>query len=343
MRTLIVYGDWLIKRQHFKRLYQENKEQKLKCGGLVGFFETLNALIDEVRPARVVVAWDGVESGIQKYAYYAPWQVQKQEQSDKLKRLITEGDLAPVTDREEHDQAIVRQKIKTQHMLENCFVRQLYTDTAEASDLIAAYTRQADQEGDEVFIYSREHEFYQLISENVKVLLPDRKLITVENYEEIVGYDRRNELMLRCFVGNESETVPGIKGMSRGRLIKYFPRLEDDKVSYDELCEYAELKSHENDIQVYQLVLGARDLLIRNARALNLEQPYLTQEDAYVINSMLHLPLSDDRTIDEAKRYFEVDGYGDYIAQSIDDFFSVFYSLMVSEREYRKTYNSIEL
>ena len=341
MRTLIIYGDWLIKRQHFKRLYQENKDQKLKCGGIVGFFQVLHELIYEIRPNRVVVAWDGLEVGILKYAYYPPWQLKRKEDAEKIKRFLVEGDLAPTTEHEEHEQAILRQKIKTQHMLENCFVRQLYTDTAEATDLIAAYVQQAEREADQIFIYSRPHEFYQLINDNVSIVLPDKMFITVENYESIIGYDRRNELMLTCFLGNESGTIPGIKGLSRKKLVKYFPVLENDKMSYQDMCDYAEIKSNEKHTQIYQIVLESKDILLRNSKALNLQNPYLTQEDRFLINQMLRLPLSNDRDIEEAKKYFQIDGYSNYINESIEDFFSIFYSLMVSEKEYRRVYNTI--
>jgi 5'-3' exonuclease len=299
-------------------------------------------LIHQLRPNRVVVGWDGIEAGINKYDFYPPWKIHKKEESEKIQRLIREGNLAPINDKEEHEQSILRQKIKIQHMLENCFVRQLYSDTAEACDLIAAYTIQSDDESDEVYIYSREHEFYQLISSNVSVVIPSKDVITLENYTEKVGYNLGNELMLRCFVGNESETVPGIKGLSRNRLVKYFPRLKDEKISYNEMCEYAEVEIEKNKIQTYELILGAKDILLRNSKVLNLKNPFLSQEGAYIIHQMLHLPLSEDRNINEAKSYFEIDGYADYINESIDDFMSVFYSLMVSEREYRKIYNTIK-
>lgn len=341
MRTLIVYGDWLVKRQHFKRLHQENKQQKLKCGGLVGLFQVLHELIYDIRPNRIVVAWDGLQVGVLKYAYYPPWQIQKKADSEKIQRFLLDGDLAAQNEDEEHEQAILRQKIKVQHMLENCFVRQLYSDTAEAADLIAAYVQQAEREADEILIYSRPHEFYQLVNHNVSVVLPDKTIITVENYDSIVGYDQRNELMLTCFVGNESGSVPGIKGLSRKKLVKYFPVLQNDKMSYQDMCEYAEIKSDENDIQIYRLVLEAKDILLRNARALNLQNPYITQEDGFLINQMLRLPLSSDRNIEEAKKYFHTDGYSDYINESVEDFFSIFYSLMISEKEYKKLYNTI--
>jgi len=88
MQTLILYGDWLVKRQHFKRLKYENKEQRLKCGGIVGFFEALNYLLHHVRPSRVVVAWDGMEAGDTKYKNYPPYHLEKQKEWEKRKATL---------------------------------------------------------------------------------------------------------------------------------------------------------------------------------------------------------------------------------------------------------------
>ncbi|MDG1949879.1 MAG: hypothetical protein P8J32_03605 [bacterium] len=341
MRTLILYGDWLVKRQHFKRIKYENKEQRLKCGGIVGFFEALHYLLNQERPKRVVIAWDGLEAGDIKYRHYPPMHLEKQAEWEKRKRLYVEEDNGVETEREEHDLAILRQINKCQRLLSECYVRQLISDKAEGTDMLAGYVNQAKKEGEQIVIFSREHEFYQLIDDNVSVMTPKMDTITKGNFKEKVGYDLENQLMLNCFVGNGF--VDGVERLSRDKIVKFFPTLQEEKFTYNEMCEEAESRQEEKDLVIFRQILESRDLLIRNAGLLNLKHPSLQSEDNEIINREIHLPLSEDRDIQTTISYFRTDGYEDYIDGKVEDFFSVFYSLMVNEREYRRNYNSIQL
>jgi 5'-3' exonuclease len=341
MQTLILYGDWLVKRQHFKRLKYENKEQRLKCGGIVGFYEALHFLLNQVRPRRVVVAWDGMEAGDIKYKYYPPLHLEKQEEWKKRKRLFTEEDNGVESEQEEHDLAILRQINKCQRLLSDCYVRQMISNKAEGTDMLAGYVNQATKEGERIVIFSREHEFYQLIDDNVSVMTPKMELITKGNFLDKVGYHLDNELMFNCFLGNSF--IDGVERLSRDKISKFFPSVKEEKVTYNQLCEEAENRQEEKGLVIFRQILESRDLLIRNAGLLNLEHPSLQSEDNEQINEQIHLPLSEDRDIQATINYFRVDGYADYINGNIEDFFSVFYSLMVNEREYRRNYNSIEL
>lgn len=341
MRTLIVYGDWLVKRQHFKYLTYENKQQRLKCGGIVGFFQALHYLINKLRPKRVVIGWDGMRAGELKYKDYQPWYLEREKDWKNREKLLVEQDLGPETEKEEHELEIIRQIIKTQRLMENCYVRQLYSEKAEAVDLISGYVNQAKKEADEIIIFSREHEFYQLIGGTISVMTPEMNHITEDNFTQKVGYHKDNELLLNCFLG--FGMIEGIKGARREKFIKFFPQLVDEKISYQELCKMAEQKQTESKRIFYEKVLGSIDILMRNAQVLNRLVPIISEADSIMLNQMNHLPLSGDRDINDTIRYFKTDGYEDYISGSLDNFFSIFYSLKVNEMEYRKMYDKIQL
>jgi len=257
------------------------------------------------------------------------------------KRLYIETDFGVETEREEHDLAILRQINKCQRLLDNCSVRQLISKKTEGTDMLAGYVNQSTKEGERIIIFSREHEFYQLIDDNVSVMTPKMNLITKANFQKKLGYNIENELMLNCFVGNSF--VDGVDRLSRDKIIKFFPIIKDEKYTYQQMCEEAEILQEEKSLIVYRQILESRDLLIRNASMLNLENPSLQLEDYEQISETIYLPLSEDRDIQTTISYFRSDGYEDYISGTIEDFFSVFYSLMVNEREYGRNYNNIQL
>jgi len=188
--------------------------------------------------------------------------------------------------------------------------------------MLAGYVNQSTKEGERIIIFSREHEFYQLIDDNVSVMTPKMNLITKANFQKKLGYNIENELMLNCFVGNSF--VDGVDRLSRDKIIKFFPIIKDEKYTYQQMCEEAEILQEEKSLIVYRQILESRDLLIRNASMLNLENPSLQLEDYEQISETIYLPLSEDRDIQTTISYFRSDGYEDYISGTIEDFFQCF-------------------
>ena len=71
MRTLLIDGNWLLKKNYHKRKLEEANGEK--CGGSYGFLDSLKAVINKILPCRVVVMWDGLSSGYLRYEIYKPY------------------------------------------------------------------------------------------------------------------------------------------------------------------------------------------------------------------------------------------------------------------------------
>ena len=77
MKTILVDGQWNLKRNHFKRKNYSAKGEL--CGGSFGFLESLKSVINQTLPDRVVVFWDGMNSGVLRYEVYKPYKAKRKE------------------------------------------------------------------------------------------------------------------------------------------------------------------------------------------------------------------------------------------------------------------------
>jgi 5'-3' exonuclease len=108
----------------------------------------------------------------------------------------------------------------------------------------------------QILIYSSDKDFHQLVDENVSVIRPsDGKLITIDNFKEVFGYTHKNALFFKCFEGDDSDNIDGVKGVGLKNLKTYFPRFFDEKYSLDMLIKEAEEKKKERPLKIYDKII----------------------------------------------------------------------------------------
>ena len=178
MLTLLIDGQWLLKKNYYKRKSEEANGEK--CGGSYGFIDSLRSVINKTLPDRVVVMWDGFNSGKLRYEIYKPYKANRKKSWDREKSaIITEG---MESAEEKEIVELLEQKLTIKNFLEELLIRHLEVDLIEADDLIAYYILSSKIPNEEIIIYSRDKDYLQLISPSVYVLRPDNlKLITIQN------------------------------------------------------------------------------------------------------------------------------------------------------------------
>jgi DNA polymerase-1 len=340
MKTLLVDGYWNLKRNFHKRRNLTAKGEN--CAGVFGFLDSLRLVITRHLPDRVVVMWDGFNAGKLRYEVYKPYKASKQKDWNKEKNMLASEWGGTADDRQDYD--IFTQKIKVQNFLENLFVRQVEVDYIEADDLIALYILNNQNVNEEIIIFSRDNDYYQLVSEKVSVLNPDNfNLITASNFQKILGYPIENELLLKCFEGDDSDDIGGVKGVSRKKMLKFFPELSKSKYLYKQLVDDAYESQKTKKLKIYDSVIKSQDILYRNAKLMNLKKPFFNKEAEKEIENVLHNTLSSDRSIGEAMKMFTQFGYLNFLDCEVDYFFTSFYRIMTKEKEYTNLINNLKL
>lgn len=344
MKTLIINGSWLLKKEHYINFYVKNETTKEKVGGIYGFFDTLRKVILFVQPTKVVIAWNGFYEGKHKYDFYSPWLLKKQEVWQKKEMyVIRDGNFLAGNKEDEAFYDILRQEEIVKNICEDLYIRQIEEEYSESLDLVAYYTLIAKHEEESVYIMSKSHDFYQLIDENVHCLIQNKEgfeIITHENFTKKNGYKVDNSLLINCFCGDGRGFVDGVKNISRKKIIHFFPFLAEDKYFYSQICEFIISQKNFEKKKFYSSFLSSSDTLKRNSRVLNMDRPFINKSAKKEIEKSLWHPLSIDRDIKETRSEFEKIMIKTRININMEEFFSPFYRFSINEKEFNKQYNS---
>lgn len=339
MKTLIIDGQWNLKRNFHKQKTLQSSNGNL-CGGVMGFIMSLKSVMNKVLPDRVVVAWDGFNAGKLRYNIYPKYKEKRKKDWENEERMIAnEGMTMDEDERQKFE--IFKQKILLKNILDELFVRQMEVDYIEADDLIAQYVLKSEEDDEQIYIYSRDRDFLQLISDKVFIINPDNLwALDRKTYEEKYGYTVDNELLFKCFDGDDGDDIDGVFGITRETLIKYFPNMKKEKYLYDRLVEECYEAKKDKKIgkrKIYDKIIEAQDVLYRNAKLINLKKPFLNSEARKLVDIVKHGTLDDTREISSAISLFTQEGLMMYVGQEFaGNFFAPFYMLMTKEKEYSK-------
>lgn len=335
MKTLLVDGQWNLKR-NFKKRQELKTSTGYLCGGSFGFIESLKTAMNRVMPDRVVVMWDGFHSGKLRYDIYPPYKANRNKDWEKTQKAIATDGLYNPQDLERVE--MLKQKIQVQNYLDELYVRQAEVDLIEADDLIAQYILRSKSDDEEIIVFSRDKDYLQLISDKVSVMTSDSAFfVNKEEYESKYGHIIDNELLFKCFEGDKSDKIEGVKGITRETLIKYFPNIKKEKYLYSRLVEESLEAQKKKKLKIYDKVLESESILYRNARLMNLKKPFLNDEAINKVDAVKHGILGSDRSVEKAVSLFIRDGMISHLQNgSLEDFFSPFYRVMTKEIEYSK-------
>ncbi|GAB3420924.1 5'-3' exonuclease [Flindersiella endophytica] len=98
-------------------------------------------------------------------------------------------------------------------------------DDEEADDLIATYADQAGADGREVYIFSRDKDFFQLLDDRVWLLdtgrAAEHRLIGPHEVEQRFGLLPAQWCDRAALVGDPSDNLPGVRGVGPIRAARY--------------------------------------------------------------------------------------------------------------------------
>jgi DNA polymerase-1 len=335
MRVLLVDGQWNLKRNFKKRQDLKTSTGHL-CGGSFGFLDSLKSTMNRVLPDRVVVMWDGFHSGKLRYDIYPPYKANRNKDWEKTQKAIATDGLYNPQDLERVE--MLKQKIQVQNYLDELYIRQVEVDLIEADDLIAQYILRSESDDEEIIVYSRDKDYLQLISDKVSIMSSDSAFfINKKEYENKYGHSLDNELLFKCFEGDKSDKIEGVRGITRETLIKYFPNIKKEKYLYSRLVEESLEAQKKKKLKIYDKILESESILYRNAKLMNLKKPFLNDEAIKKVDAVKHGTLGEDRSVEKAVSLFIRDGMISHLQDgNLEDFFSPFYRIMTKEIEYTK-------
>ena len=195
-------------------------------GGTVGFLKSIGRLADLLHPSDIYVIWEGGGSTRRRGIYQ---DYKKGKKPQRLNRFYG-NDIPNTVENKNHQVSLAVELLKTVP------VKQVYVSDCEADDVIAYLCKNVFS-SDRCVIVSSDKDYYQLLSSRIIQWSPGQKdFITAKDVIRKFGMYPENFLVARCFCGDGSDALPGVKGAGFKTMLKRFPELSgSDFISVEDI------------------------------------------------------------------------------------------------------------
>lgn len=193
-------------------------------GGAFGFLESMFSFVKTYNINKVIVVFDGQGGSVRRKKMYKGYKSGKHK-GLKLNRL-TESKTES-TDKESERQ--IRRLIE---YLNNLPVVQIIMDGVEADDVISILVNSSELDDYKYkFIMSSDKDYLQLVSENIQVYNPTKKIMySPKKVVEEFGIIPENFVYYKAFIGDRSDNIPSFGSIGEKNIIKFFPEIRNTKI-----------------------------------------------------------------------------------------------------------------
>ena len=303
-RTLVVDASYLLQRSYHgaKDTYTPNFGH---IGGLYQFLTTVRMLIKAHMINKVILAWDGEGGGIYRHRI---------------------------------DNAY-KENRKIQEYAEELFLRQIEMDDVEADDLIAAYCIQHNNK-EELFVYSNDRDFAQLLDLNITIIFPNiDQPVTKNNYIMYFNHHYLNALTLKIICGDDSDNVAGVGGIKEKTLLEHFPELKFRYMTVKEICQKADeinkkrVLNKKKPLKALENIYNNIERLKTNYQIVNLRDPMLTVEAIQALRGLDTCLTEKDRGSKNLLPLINKDQFLMAYGSTYVNYIEPFYTVVSAEKE----------
>jgi len=298
-RVLIIDGLNLFLR-NFAVLNYVNQDG-VHVGGLGGFLRSLGFLITQNKPTSVYIVFDGVGSTINRKNLLPEYKSGR-----NLSRMTNHS---AFDDLDEEQDSKINQISRLIHYLRCLPVNLISLDKVEADDIIAHLSNyMATKYNSKCVIVSADKDFLQLVNKNITVYSPIvKEYYTPETVKEKFGLPAKNFILYKTLMGDNSDKIPGLKGLGPKKLFKFFPELQTEELSLESLYNICEGKYKENVI--YSRLIFEYETLQKHYKIMDLSNPLVDESEKQIIEDVIESEIENTKIIEFLNMYNE-DGLG---------------------------------
>ena len=248
-------------------------------GWLGGFLRSLGALINQTQPTSVYVVFDGAGSATNRKNL-----LQEYKSGRNLQR-ITNWEVFEDLD-EEHDSK-VDQIVRLIQYLKLLPIKTTIIDKVEADDVIAVLSdKLVEKFNSTVFIVSSDKDFVQLVSDKIILYRPmEKEYYTDKTVFEKFGVLAENFILYKTLLGDNSDRIPGVKGLGEKGIFKKFPELKTHPITLDEIFNISARKFKEH--VVYSRIVQDQERLKTSYKVMDLSTPMIDELEKEYLNDLI--------------------------------------------------------
>lgn len=276
-RVLLIDGLNLFFR-NFAMLNMVNPDG-VHIGGLGGFLRSLGALIRQIQPTSVYVVFDGAGSSTNRKNLLPEYK------SGRNQRRVTNWEVFEDLD-DEHDSK-VDQIVRLIQYLKMLPIKTVAIDKVEADDIISVLSKKLETEyNSNVFIVSSDKDFIQIVTDKTIVYRPmEKEYYTKDTVKEKFGVLAENFILYKTLLGDNSDKVPGVKGLGVKGIFKKFPELQNDKLTLDDIFDISTRKFKEH--VVYSRIVQDQDRLENTYKIMDLSIPMIDEREIEFLDYLI--------------------------------------------------------
>ena len=268
----------------FMRHFAANPAKSLNgqlCGGIFGMLRNIQHLSEKFKPSKIVVVWEG--GGSVRRRNIDP----NYKQGRRPVRLNRSEYNADIPDTEWNRNWQLKTLVK---ILYKTPVTQIYVNDCEADDVIA-YLTSTKKENIEKLIVTSDKDYYQLINDMTKIWSPNKKQIIDKQYVlEKWNVTPNNFCTTRCFSGDQSDGIKGVKGAGFKVMSKRFPELSTCKdVSINDIINRSEEEDKNGSkLKLYKNIIAESHNITKNWKLMYLDSSMISADQVKKINYQLN-------------------------------------------------------
>jgi len=276
-RVLLIDGLNLFFR-NFAMLNMVNPDG-VHIGGLGGFLRSLGALIRQIQPTSVYVVFDGAGSTTNRKNLLPEYK------SGRNLQRITNWEVFEDLD-DEHNSK-VDQIVRLIQYLKMLPIKTIALDKVEADDIIAVLSKKLEAEyNSNVFIVSSDKDFIQIVTDKTIVYRPmEKEYYTKETVKEKFGVLAENFILYKTLLGDNSDKVPGVKGLGAKGIFKKFPELQEQILTLNDIFDISTRKFKEH--VVYSRIVQDQDRLENTYKIMDLSTPMIDEHEIEFLNHLV--------------------------------------------------------
>lgn len=329
VKTLVVDGDNLFKIgfHGVRDFFHDGKH----IGGIFHFINVVRRFLSEYNYDKVIVFWDGNNNSSQRKLLFSEY---------KENRRMTMN--------EEKKESFYEQKSRLKQYIEEMFVRQVTIDNHECDDLIAHYCHVSDEK---ITILSSDKDLTQLINDRVHIYSPISKEWITDKHKVKIGTIEvpvQNVETVKILLGDKSDNIEGIYSLGDKKLIKYFPEILDETVSYSHILTRAEeLIKEDESVKPIQNILSGKtksgvfgmEYYTVRKKIVSLSNPILTEEAKQEVELYYTEDLDPEgRGYKNLIKMMIEDGFFKYLPQRDDNWVEFLQPILKLTRKEKKRY-----
>jgi len=279
MRLLIIDGN-----NRFISCYIKNPSispDGKPVGGIDGFLKSLNKLLRETKPDKVLICWDSPDNAKKRRRINKNYKLNRK--SARLNRFVEEKSA------KKNEENRNWQLLSLIGILNYLPVSQVCLTNIEADDIIAFVCN--NYKNHDKIIVSSDKDYYQLLDDSTVVMRPTQKeILTKYDVTEKYNIHPNNFPIARAIEGDSSDNLKGVKGLGIKTVSKLFTRLKNEDFfelkDVFKICE-EKVKNEKNCGKSIHKILENKELIEENYVLMQLQVTRISVQNQNVIHSIV--------------------------------------------------------